>query len=348
MVAPADIFGSIYKESNIFIKIANEQINVISWGRRQRRIFGKQLHTVSPERLIYDAVAATANKKSGYKPRDLLRLIHPKPENEEYAAAFAYIVGGAALAPFTELIEAFKTVRESESAYDTVPLIRKFQFTQEHVNKALLKNANVCMALHWMPSAFLQNLRHMIEVKVPREWIIMQLAAPPQGHPFEYFRAYRALEEVEGDADILAACEMALYESFNLIAPSNRRIMVSLDICGSMCMTPCLGYPDITGRDFVIFMVLLFRRVEPYVKFMVFSRGFSAIEFSEKDTIATINRKISILPFSIVDRDQPIIYAKNRGLEFDSSIIICRLDKSAPIEIKTAALCANKFSIIYV
>lgn len=139
------------------------------WGRGLREAVGNWYASKSPRDIAYQAVKY--QQRNGWSHRDLLRLAHPKTDNETVNAIYKWIVDGVLpveLPPDFEdtSIVGYELAKRAEKESRVVQLIGKYRLTREMIPTEWLKSPAVWEALlAEMPmTAMIRNLATMTRV----------------------------------------------------------------------------------------------------------------------------------------------------------------------------------------
>lgn len=120
--------------------------------------------------------------------------------------------------------------------------------------------------------------------------------------------------------DVTDALDAGFYLAFDNVEPTGKRYLLGLDVSGSMSSGWVAGAP-ITPREASTAMALVTLHAEKNVEIMGFSDKFMPLNFSRRqrldDACATTNR----LPFRGTDCALPMIWAQEKGKEFDAFIV---------------------------
>lgn len=279
--------------------------------------------------------------------RDLLRLAHPSTQDEARRALFAWIVDGdvPANVPELALVEAFESAKRAEvaDAADCAAFVRASHLPREALPTEWLREPAVWEALlESMPmTAMLRNLATMTRVG-----LLTPLAAASKTvcerlrertrlhkarvHPVALLGAletYRSGHGARGSAawtplpEIVAALEDAFYLAFENVEPSGARILVGLDVSGSMSVGSVSGMPGLTPRAASVAMAMTHVRGEPDVCVFGFSDRFVDLRLKATDRLGPLLERTAALPFARTDCALPMLFALERRLEIDTFVI---------------------------
>jgi 60 kDa SS-A/Ro ribonucleoprotein len=172
-------------------------------------------------------------------------------------------------------------------------------------------------------------------------------------HPIKVLVAYKVYKNGHGDLGslvwtpnmfIMVAMTQLFKLSYGTITPTGQRIMVALDVSGSMS-SPVLGSKILNCRDASVAMALLYLETEKNVNIVAFSAGLTDLcaPFSRHQLTRgmTIDQALSVtngMAFSNTDCVLPIKHAIEKNLHVDAFIILTDNETYAPNEHPQSAL----------
>lgn len=258
------------------------------WGRMMRKAVS-EWYARNPDQLAYQAIKY--RQRDGWSHRDLLRLAHPK--NAENAAIFNWIAHGMQEADgFTldvkggDLILAFEKAQAAKTPKETAELVRKYRLPREALNTDHLSDKLVWQALleQKMPmTALIRNLANMTRIGVldgtDEKQIVLDAIGSQDAirkariHPMALLVAQRTYAQGRGFrgtntwsplAWVTDALDEAFYLAFDNVEPTNKRLLLAVDVSGSMMSGQVAGSP-LTPREGGVAMGLVTLHVEPNV-----------------------------------------------------------------------------------
>jgi 60 kDa SS-A/Ro ribonucleoprotein len=119
---------------------------------------------------------------------------------------------------------------------------------------------------------------------------------------------------------IVDALDEAFYASFGSVETSGKRIMLALDVSGSMGMGYIAG-TSITPREATAALAMVTARVESDYSIFGFSDTFRELDITPKQRLDAVIRKIDNLPFARTDCALPMLHATDNGLDVDAFVI---------------------------
>jgi 60 kDa SS-A/Ro ribonucleoprotein len=326
------------------------------WGRGARRAITQWYAGKEPDALAYQLVKY--RQRNGWTHRDLLRLTHPRPQDEAHDALYAWL-RGAALTEGQEavyqrlwpeagglprLIEGFTALLEPGLYPEgAAVLIREYGLPWEAVPSHHAKDPGVMMALlESMPvtatlrqlgrygaagllspfsgatTIVLNRLRDTVALRKARVHpmaVLLALKTYAQGHGM---RGEHAWKPVQGIVDAL---DQAFYDTIPNVPTTGKRLLVAIDVSGSMSMQMCAGYP-ISATESAAAMALITMRVEPNHHVIGFHTSASAIPVSPRQRLDDVLRVLRDQPSGGTDLAMPVLYAEHLGLELDGILVL--------------------------
>jgi len=304
------------------------------WGRGMRRAVAGWFNAKPAKNLAYQLVKYQA--RDGWSTRDLLRLAHPRAASPAHDRLFHWAVKGElpsagdrdeALA----LIEAFEAAKRATSAAEVAALITERGLPREAIPTQWLREAAVWEALlPAMPmTALIRNLATMTRVGLlatggdAARAVADRLGdeAALRGariHPIGVLSAlvtYRAGKGARGAgvwspvAAIVDALDGAFYRAFRSVEPCRKRVLLALDVSGSMDCGVIAGVPGLTPRVGSAAMALVTAATEKAHGFVAFTTGLRELAISPRQRLDDVVREISALPFGGTDCSLPMVWA---------------------------------------
>ncbi|HEY9427867.1 MAG TPA: TROVE domain-containing protein [Gemmatimonadaceae bacterium] len=332
------------------------------WGRGVRNAVGRWYTTKSPVDLVYQLLKYQA--RDGWSHRDALRLAHPKPPSVAHDLLFRFVTkgwdgvleldgataGALRAGDVIARIEAVQAIR-SMKPREAASVIRIYKLTREMLPTELLTSAEVWDALlDSMPlGALVRNLGVMSKVGllVPGSAAVSTVVARlgdrdalrrSRVHPVALLAALRTYAQGRGMrgqnswspvSQVVDALDGAFYLAFENASSTGKRIMLALDVSGSM-VAPVHGLPFISCREASAAMALVTAAREPNHRFVAFTRGsypsawraqygslydtgLTPLAISPRQRLDDVVRATSELQFGGTDCALPMVEAlKNR------------------------------------
>jgi len=319
------------------------------WGRGLRRAIARWYLEQPLRELELQALKYKSRGEKGerWSHRDLLRLAHPLAPAEDVArrALFDRIVRPDSTAELPVELARFAAAERLQRTTDpdqAVWLITDHRLPREVVPTELLNQRKVWEALLAdMPmTAMLRSLGKMSQVGllVPgsaAEWNVVARLADrdrlrrARVHPLQVLTAlsvYRSGHGIKGNLAwhpvpaVVDALDRAFYAAFENVAPTGKRLLLGLDVSGSMGMGQVAGAP-VTPREAAAAMALVTLATEAKAQVVAFQAELVPLALSPRQRLDDAVRMTSGLPFGATDCAQPMLYALQRGLEVDAFVI---------------------------
>ena len=267
------------------------------------------------------------------------------------------------VAYFLKHLNALHDAGEKKDVPLACALIRSGRLVREHVPTALFGSKEIWTTLlETMPmEALLRNLGKLTQIGVVADKY-KEIAAritnqeevlKARIHPIKVLVAYKVYKNGHGDLGslvwtpnmfIMVAMTQLFKLSYGTITPTGQRIMVALDVSGSMS-SPVLGSKILNCRDASVAMALLYLETEKNVNVVAFSAGLTDLcaPFSRHQLTRgmTIDQALSVtngMAFSNTDCVLPIKHAIEKNLQVDAFIVLTDNETYAPNEHPQSAL----------
>ena len=328
------------------------------WGKLLREAVGNWYLNMDVGRLAYQITKY--QQRGGWSHRDLLRLAHPETNGYKRAAIFDYVTHGYdGITPrstqnLAEIIFGVEAIKSAESVSEAVKLIEKHRLTHEMVPNNFKKHPEVWEAmLQSMPVfATIRNLatmtsRGLLTATSDATQLVVQRLTNSEAmskarvHPISILSAWNTYRQGQGFrgrqtwspvTPIVNVLETAFYDSFGHIPSSGKRILLALDVSGSMGESLAQYGLNMTARDATAVMAMVTAKREPMYNCMAFTAGVTARNWysnrvateyplNAHDSLETVVDKMARQPFGGTDCALPMIYANDKKLEVDTIVI---------------------------
>jgi 60 kDa SS-A/Ro ribonucleoprotein len=310
------------------------------WGRALRRAVGVWYLDQPVERLAYQLVKY--RQRDGWSHRDLLRLAHPQTTDPARAALLDWACRGTEAEALPALVRAAVALGRADNGREAAALIRAENLPREAVPTERLGDPAVWEALlARMPlAALVRSLAKLTAVGVVRplgEQLPLVLSAlgdverirGARLHPMAILLALRTYAQGRGDRGglqwepvqaVVDALNAAFYTAFRAVEPTGRRLLLALDVSGSMATGRVAG-SSLTPREASAAMALLTAATEPATHIVGFGSEMVKLPISPSMRLDDAVRAVSGLPFARTDCAQPMLYALARGISVDAFVV---------------------------
>jgi 60 kDa SS-A/Ro ribonucleoprotein len=250
-----------------------------------------------------------------------------------------------AYAPATHplaLVWAYEQAKRATSEQEVVQLITRYRLPREAVPTEYLTSPRVWEALlEDMPlEAMTRNLATMTRIDLlkmagkPTRTVVARLTNreavhKARLHPLKLLAALKTYESGRGERGsntwtpipkIVDALDTAFYLAFKNVEPSNKRLLLALDVSGSMSI-PVSGIPHVSAREAAAAMALVTAAVEPSHQMMAFSHKFVPFDISPDQRLSDVVKTMLKTPFGRTDCALPMVWAKNQKVEIDAFLV---------------------------
>ena len=318
------------------------------WGRGLRRGVANWYTNMDTERLAYQAVKY--QQRDGWSHRDVLRLAHPQAPTETHNLLFHWMTKGwedvGELPPTTPALKTIWAFEQAKRAADKgviLKLIEVHNLPWEAIPTEWLADADVWRALlHRLPmTALIRNLGRLTanDVLAPKttetRQVVKRLRDKEQLrqariHPIAVLAAmitYQNGRGVRGKltwhpvTPIVDALDNAFYQTFQNVEATGKRIVLGLDVSGSMTMGTVAGVPGLSPRVASAAMALVTAVTESDSTFIGFTDKLIRLNISPRQRLDDVVKTVSGLPFGRTDCAQPMIWALENNVEADAFVI---------------------------
>jgi 60 kDa SS-A/Ro ribonucleoprotein len=339
------------------------------WGRSLRRAVGRWYAAQPVDALAYQAVKY--RQREGVTHRDLLRLAHPARRvsagnptldvSPEHAGLFEWIVRGSETDGLPRLVEGFLRAQRAQKASETAALVREYGLPREALETEHLTSPEVWEALlENMPmTAMVRNLATMTRVGViaPASAGTVKVVAQlgdvarirrARVHPIALLAALRTYQAGRGARgrgewnpvrEVVDALDAAFYTAFENVEPTGKRLLLALDVSGSMTFGSVTGVPHLSPRDASAALALVTAASEERYEIVGFyagrrgwksdrkgpwdflKNGLTPLAISPRQRLDDAIKTVTDLPFGGTDCALPMLYALAKEREVDAFVI---------------------------
>ena len=256
--------------------------------------------------------------------------------------------------PAHPLVAAFQ-MAQTASEKEVCRLIREVDLPREAIPPERLNSREVWQALlEKMPmTAMIRSLAKMTAVgildplgpgaaHVCAELANVERLRRARVHPIAVLAASCVYRQGHGErgkltwtptVSILDRLDAAFYAAFSNVTPTGKRLMLALDVSGSMASGTIAGIPGLTPRVASAALALVTAAVEPNHLIVCFAAGQSRsmhhgyntgiapCPISPRQRLEDAVKVVSGIPFGGTDCALPMVYATEKGLAVDAYAI---------------------------
>lgn len=318
------------------------------WGRGMRRAVADWYNTMPAERLAYQAIKY--QQRDGWSHRDALRLAHPKTIDAQRNAVYHWIAQGwptVGADPHPDAVLrqlwAFERAKLATTEGEILELVTRYDLPWEAVPTPWLASTQVWRTLlPQLPlTALLRNLARMTAnglltplseaTRLVTERITdEQRLRKARIHPIAVLSALNTYNSGKGARgsltwepvqSVIDALDQAFYLSFGNVEATGKRLVLALDVSGSMGGGEIAGVPGLTPRVASAAMALITAAVEKQVTFVAFAHEMVRLAIAPRQRLGNAIKAVSTLNFGGTDCALPMIWAQKNGVKADAFII---------------------------
>lgn len=312
------------------------------WGPALTKAVARWYTAKTPDALALQVVKY--RQRDGWSHRDVLRKSHPHAETLEQNNVLRFAAGKPVDSDaLPKILEGYAKMAGASDAAEAAELVREYELPWETVPSDFLKGDTVWRALldaDALPlGAMLRNLGVLTNrgVTSPGSDAARKVAAKltdqdalrkARIHPVGVLNALvtytqgvsRGGVTWSPNPTISDALDAAFYASFGNVQSTGKRVLLALDVSGSMTFQPCTG-AAFTPRVGATAMAMVTAAVEPDTVTVGFSGGLRMLDISPRRRLDDNLKAVDGLPFDRTDCALPMIGAIQNDLKVDTFII---------------------------
>lgn len=338
---------SVARTGTHILHLASYVNSLRGWGRTIRRGFSNWYLSKPPEKLALQLVKYA--NRDGWTHKDILRLAHIRPADETHNQLFRYVADREAnfdntsISDFMNAVNTVKTVKGNSGLIAN--LISDYKLPWEVVPTEYLNDPLVWEASlpHLGLGAIIRNLAKLTSIGLLSPYgtdefsksIIAKFAdedaiKSARLHPVQILMAlltYKSGHGLRGNLSwnpipkITDALDSAFYLAFKTLTPTGKRILIGLDVSGSMSGGTIAGIYGLSPRVASAAMCMTMVHTEENVLTMAFSDTFKKLPLTRKMTLEEVVSKTDRLPFSGTDCALPMLWANQNKIPVDAFMI---------------------------
>jgi 60 kDa SS-A/Ro ribonucleoprotein len=347
-------FNRIVRTGTDLFNFVAEVDTMRGWGRLLRRTIANWYNEKSADEVAFQATKY--QQRGGWSHRDLLRLSHPKPPTDSHKHTYNWITQDVIDGKVPDRILGFHILRAVDSVGEVTKVIQDYNMPWETVPSEWLKDTRVWDALlpNLATGAMFRNLARLTSLGMvtrfsDTERIILEKLTDERNftgtrrlHPLKVLSAlntYRLGHGIRGNLTwepngrVLDALDAAFYQSFGAIDPIGQRVMLALDVSGSMCSPDIAGIAGLSPRDASAALALITAATERDYISMAFTAGkgrartcwsqgvITEFPISPKQRLDDVIEHMNQMPFGGTDCALPMLCALENQIPIDTFII---------------------------
>lgn len=328
------------------------------WGRALKRGIGDWYSEKAIDDLVYQL--SKYKSRDGWSHRDLLRLSHPRAKNPAQIELFKKIA-------YDNLPEDHKRNPELERYYaaehatyssdvkQVVDLISRYNLPHEVINRDLLTDKKIWEALleHMPLGAMIRNLGKLTNLGLLEQGSIHERHVidtlrdankikKARIHPINVLAALKTYSAGNGmkttwipKRRIIDALDSAFYSAFGSVEATGNRILMGIDISGSMFGNKVNGMPSLDAATVAAAMALITYSVEENVTLKGFtcegsempwfgsanSKPFMDLAISPRMPLDSVVQYMATLQMGRTDCSLPMRWATENKAKVDTFIV---------------------------
>lgn len=240
------------------------------------------------------------------------------------------------------LLQGYEQMKVATTEKEVINLINEHSLTHEMVPNQWKDSKAVWESLltHMPLTALTRNLNKMTAIelltpysnatKVVEQKLSKEAIQKTRIHPLQMLVARMTYSQGRGVKGSLTWKPVGLItdlldagfaHSFDNVVPTNKNIMLALDISSSMTWGNISGAPNVTPAQGAAAMALVTAKTEKYYEILGFNTRMTDLHISANDTFESAMKKTQVWEGGGTDCSMPILEAQARRLELDGIVI---------------------------
>lgn len=319
------------------------------WGRGLRRGIAAWYTAKTVDQLALQVVKY--RQRGGWSHRDLLRLAHPLTDEVARKEIFDWVCRDTQGDALPAIITAFMALPKAARAEEIAALIVEHDLPREAIPTEWLNDEKVWHALlQRMPmTALVRNLGKLSAVGLakPLSDALPLVLSPLRDvdrirkarlHPLAILLALKTYAQGRGEKgslswepvpQVIDALNAAFYTAFANVDSTGKRIMLALDVSGSMSGGRIAG-TSLTPREGSAAMALMTAATEENYHIVGFTSSdggwqsaplLTPLRLTPSMRLDDAVKSVSNLPFGRTDCALPMLHAMHQGLKVDAFVV---------------------------
>lgn len=315
------------------------------WNAAAKRGVANWYLSKSNDQIAYQAVKY--QQRNGWSHRDVLRLAHVKPADDQMSALFHWIAKEHVRkddVALPELIDTFEALKKAKHVHEVINLINTRKgVTWEMIPTEFYKSATVWEAL--IPTmgytALIRKLGQLSSTgllkpmspsfKVVRDRLQnVEAMKKARIHPITVLNALAVYRNGKGDKGSLTwqvnnqmkdVLEDAFYGSFDAVTPTGEDYFIGIDCSGSMFSFTVPG-TSLTCAEVAATMAMVTMRTEKNWWVGGFNTKMSELKISPKMNLEQVMNITSAFTWGGTDCSLPMLTAMEKGMKTVNKFVI--------------------------
>lgn len=323
------------------------------WGRGTKRAFGAWYTGRDAQRVAFDAIKYQS--RDGWSHRDVLRLAKPVgfDASSPHGSVFHWITKGwpgVGVLPHPDAhlrqIWAFERAKTADEA-ETVRLIVDHGLPREciathHLNSAAVWDALLTSGKGMPLTAMTRNLAKMTAVGLlsplsdAARFITARLGdidalKAARVHPLAVLSAQLVYAQGHGEkgsltwtpvATVVDALDRAFYATFQNVPATGKRLVLAVDVSGSMSGTQVNGLPNLPAATAAAALALVTAATEPNHHLVAFDTVLKDLPITPRMRLAEAAAIVKSLIHGGTDCSLPMVHATQHKTPADAFVIL--------------------------
>lgn len=321
-------------------------------GTSRNRAIAAWYEDKTAEELAYQAVKY--RQREGWSHRDAMRQSRPKGIDHDLAS---WILEKRDFLPqdLPPIIYGFHKAQEATNVKEIVDVLTRYKnLPWEAVPTQFHKEPEVWRTLFYNGQlngqALVRNITRLAKInafdnltftvdyanKLKDEYMIRRARL----HPINFLNALIVHSEGQFDRrdssyygfstrnktwttvpQIIDALNAGYKSSFVNVEPSDKRILIGVDVSGSMSSASAAGM-DLSAAQVAGAMASIIAKTEPYYRVMGFANQFTDLGITADMPLNEVFRRVQMNNFGTTDCSLPMTWALKNRLEFDTFVVI--------------------------
>ncbi len=242
-----------------------------------------------------------------------------------------------------KLIQAFESTKTADKK-KIIELIKEYNLPREAIPTEYLADPDVWKVLldDIGITALIRNLANLTRInllslsntdiidKVENQITDEEILKKGRIHPIQILAALMTYQHGHGRREgewipitkIIDALDESFYKTFKIVEPTNKRILMAVDVSGSMTTGTLCSVPGLTPRVASAALSLITANIEKNCTFMAFCDKFIPLDISPNRRLDDVIETMSYLSFGGTDCALPMIWALENKIPIDAFIVL--------------------------